>query len=212
MKTALLTNISDDKEMQPDAHSIGLWPIYSFWEEITVSWHSVWNAYFSISKPTINQESVLRHSHNFNQCIGILWVSETTRHQIAHICPGRWIHDKHGVELLEQNLWVLGKHIENWKKAQIRDGWIHIFWWREWDWYNQSSKILWDLLHSIFWYNPQVLALPSINGEFQHIRAEPEKIIHLRTSNIFQPHTPLVREAETPKKTFLGNFWLRLSQ
>lgn len=187
MNVELHNNIWDTGQLNPHTDSIGLWPVYSFGEELTTHWDALGNAHFSISQPNTTKPPLLRHSHNFNQCIGILWVSETTRHQIAHICPGRWIHDKHGVELLEQNLWTIRKQLELWKEAQILDDGIHIFWWREWSWYDQGSKILWNLLHTVFWYYPQVLALPSANGEFQHIRAEPDKIIHLRTKDIFSP-------------------------
>jgi hypothetical protein len=187
MNFEICNNICDTDQLEPHIDSIGLWPILSFGEELTTHWDAIGNAYFSVSQPIKTNTPLLRHSHNFNQCIGILWISKSTQHQVAHICPGRWIHDKHGVELLEQNLWILRRHIELWKEAQILDGWIHIFWWREWDGYNQSSAILGDLLHSIFWYYPQVLALPSEDGEFQHIRTEREKIIHLRTKGIFKP-------------------------
>lgn len=184
MNIILEKNIDDHEILRPTENSVRVALAQSYRGfEITTHWNVISNAYFSISQPNwVNSDSRWKiHSHNFNQCMGVVWVSQNMQHQIAHICPGHWIHDDHGIELLEHHIWILKTYFKRWAEAAINKNGIYTFGGQNGPGYDAGSKILGDMLESVFWFAPQRLADPSKRGEFQHVLIDQNSIIHGRT-------------------------------
>jgi hypothetical protein len=107
---------------------------------------------------------------------------------------------------------MLRIYFEEWKKADIDH--IYLFWWKinpdipGWKaWYIEGTRMLWALLHEVFWNIPEVLAWPSRDEAHQHIRVTPWSITHIETPGVVYT-TP--RQEKMPSQTRLQKLlqWL----